>query len=157
MTDFDKLYKKHTTPPDISMLKVEFIDLLNACFDENPDIKMIGIIGETPSFNDGDICAHENAVFIMGEDYASGQISIRRGNKASDIVFGDSDVQPKFPKSVKISTVKKVKLSAVNRRIKKLLEYQTISQGIYETNYLISINRDNGFVDINHQECYPGY
>lgn len=68
MSEFDKLFDKHTASKDETMLMIELAKIFKACFEENPELITIGVIGHTPSFNDGDICSHDDSSFAFSEN-----------------------------------------------------------------------------------------
>lgn len=163
-TKFDEFYKRYVTDAkDYFQMEKEFNELLTSCFEAFPSLKLIVFKGETPSFNDGDVCLHEESIAIVCEDgiydethgYDGGWMDSNKKSCSSmvydgayetvtiDIPVSFSKRNPPHPKKVS--------------KLKQLLKQQTLTYSLWETNYIIEYRMENEKLSMKKHEYWPVY
>lgn len=127
-------------------------------FDQNEGLKLIYIVGWTPSFNDGEPCTHSQESYVgarhfwnyLGEDNISYDFDDRELYEEFEVEFDEDG-----------NTV----LSHINSECKTLDEvakqvaaYEELVERVYETNFVIKVTlNDNGKVVLDHDWYDCGY
>jgi hypothetical protein len=146
---------------------------------------LLGIVGHTPSFNDGDICTHSDSSFAVSksdaydDDYSLEEIFEKLSDEthemtdlAKDEFFRTTDLSDyfsigddekaeiPFPAGVDLKAIaSKGTTPATGKvaKILKLLNSQHCANDLYETNYLVTAKIVNGVVEISQDDYWPSY
>ena len=154
MPTIDDLLKKHG-PRDTIVMQAELAEIFETCFNTHPDLVVLGIVGHTPSFNDGDICEHSDEAFVLTKDtYYGGSWRVDSAIERLDeddedigqtIYIGSDPATVTFPSTV---DMKAVVANGTNKRNKaydqviELLYTQRLTEDMHGTNYVVWAYRD---------------
>lgn len=181
MSRFDELLEKHTTGIDREEALRELKEVFEACFDEMPELRQITLLGQTPSFNDGDVCTHSESVALFTDDRiidswifecAQEDIEMQREELDEGEVLDSDEIRSslesslgeggelRLPSSIDLSQLRFSWYGdgeEVSKRVVKLLSSQKLSQQVYGTNYVISATREDGKLEVTKVDCWPIY
>lgn len=128
-------------------------------FDKNPGLKLVYILGWTPSFNDGEPCTHSQEVFV-GNSYTW----TRKGETQLSYDFDDRELFDEFKVERDEEDSDKI-VSHINSECKTLNDvsaqvnaYNELIERVYETNFELKVYlNDVGKVVVDHDWYDPGY
>lgn len=181
-TNFDFYYNKYVTNRSThEEMMQEFRNILTAIFNAHENIVQIVFHGHTPSFNDGDACTHSEDITLVCKDglYTEGysmdctfddpEWSKERFDLTDEelnrtLVFdGEESVLVKMPVNLERTDGKwrrdnygYPKPSGINKVV-KLLNTQDVSSFIYNTNYVVVVERNEEGFDIETHDYWPSY
>lgn len=129
----------------------EFVkSLFTEVFKENEGLKVVGIVGYTPSFNDGEACTHSQYTFV-GEkgEWGSYDFEDEIGNFEEDFELQDEDG---------VTTCINDSCKTLSEALDKITSYDEIFTRIYDTNFRIVVSLDDeGNVVVSEGEYDCGY
>lgn len=117
--------------------------LFKPLFDKYPDLNILGYIGSTPSFNDGEPCTHWGQFFTGLDDDFVNDI----GSFEEDFEYDEDEETHLNSKCVNLSCVKE-----------EASVFESIIEDFYGTNYKVVVKREeNGEIAVYHDYYDPGY
>lgn len=139
---FDDFYAEYiSNKPKVSELEKKFREVMQACFKQAPNLKKVAYTGYTPSWNDGEPCEHWQDVSFLGENF------IDDGYEVFLDELTDSELS-----SLKSGT------GPLDKRVKKLLLKQPLTEQVWGTNYRIIVSREeDGSIKIDADDYYCDY
>lgn len=123
-------------------------ELFQEVFSQHEGLDVIGIVGYTPSFNDGEPCTHSHYIYTGAKlsygDYIDFVDEV--GDFEEDFEYDEEDddhINSKCP------TLKEAK--------DQIEAYDEIIERVYGTNFRIVVKRTSNGVEIAYEEYDPGY
>lgn len=148
--------------------------LFQSIFDKHPAVLKVATVGQTPSFNDGDICEHSSDYFTGEWHYSSwGKPGVKYydfedNGTVEEFFTGESDEDEDDEDDESEAVV--IGLEAATEEdhetfrkqaaaAKGMMEvYDTIFERIYGTNYIVTAKRlADGTIEVENDEYDPGY
>lgn len=117
--------------------------ILKPLFDKYPDLNILGYVGTTPSFNDGEPCTHSSQFFTgLDNDFV-----YETGGFEEDFEYDEDERTHLNSECVDLHSVKE-----------EGSVFEKIIEEFYETNYKIVVKREeNGEITVHHDYYDPGY
>lgn len=122
-----------------NVLKVLFKPL----FDKNPDLNILGYVGTTPSFNDGEPCTHYGQFFTgLDNDFLH-----ETGGFEEDFEYDEDEGTHLNSECINLDSVSEEGSA-----------FENIIEDFYGTNYKIVVKRkENGEITVLQDYYDPGY
>lgn len=123
-------------------------ELFQEVFSQHEGLNVIGIVGYTPSFNDGEPCTHSHYIYTGAKlsygDYVDFVEEV--GNFEEDFEYNEEDNDHANSKCLTLGEAKD-----------QIEAYDEIIERVYDTNFRIVVKRTTDGVEIEHEEYDPGY
>lgn len=123
-------------------------ELFQEVFSQHEGLNVIGIVGYTPSFNDGEPCTHSHYTYTGAKltygDYIDFADEV--GNFEEDFEYNEEDNDHINSKCLTLGEAKD-----------QIEAYDEIIERVYDTNFRIVVKRTTDGVEIEHEEYDPGY
>ena len=123
-------------------------ELFQEIFSQHEGLNVIGIVGYTPSFNDGEPCTHSQHIYTGAKlsygDYIDFADEV--GDFEEDFEYDEEDNDHINSKCLTLEEAKD-QVEACSEIIER----------IYDTNFRIVVKLTNDGVKVEHEEYDPGY